>query len=62
MTFHIPPMRYTSACMIHNVHIEGHQPRVCIRTVCLPQLLRLSVLHKSELNTDKTNNAYIYNY
>jgi hypothetical protein len=48
--------------MIRNVHVEGHRPQVYIRTVCLSQLVRVSVLHKSELNTDKTNNAYIYNY
>jgi hypothetical protein len=47
--------------MIRSGHIEGHRPRVCIRTVCLPQLLRVSVLHKSKIinYTDKTNNAYI---
>jgi hypothetical protein len=47
--------------MIHNIHVEGHRPRVCIGTVCLHHLLRVSVLHKSEIvtYTDKTNDAYI---
>jgi hypothetical protein len=47
--------------MIHNSHIEGHRPQVYIRTVCLPQLLRVSVLHKSKIINykDKINNAYI---
>jgi hypothetical protein len=47
--------------MIRSGQVQGHRPRVYIRTVCLPQLLHVSVLHKSEIinYTDKTNNAYI---
>jgi hypothetical protein len=47
--------------MIRSGHVKGHQPRVCIRTMCLPQLLYVSVLHKSEIINyiDKTNNTYI---
>jgi hypothetical protein len=47
--------------MIRIVHVEGHQPRVYIGTVCIPQLLHVSILHKIEIinYTDETNNAYI---
>jgi hypothetical protein len=47
--------------MICSGHVEGHRPWVSIRTVCLPQLLHVSVLHKSKIINyiDKTNNAYI---
>jgi hypothetical protein len=47
--------------MIRSIHVEAHRPWVCIETVCLFQLLRVSVLHKSKIINymDKTNNAYI---
>jgi hypothetical protein len=52
-------MWWTSARIIRSIHVKGHRPWVYVRLVFLLQLLSISFMHNNELNTDKTNDAYI---